>query len=72
MIFLLPLLLSVVPAILACSEEKLHRREVLPPPPVSLTPPSRALEWGDINIIHTTDRWADIPLLILFTTNYRR
>ncbi|KDQ56355.1 hypothetical protein JAAARDRAFT_132659 [Jaapia argillacea MUCL 33604] len=29
-----------------------HKREY---PPVPLAPPTRPLEWGDINIIHTTD-----------------
>lgn len=30
-----------------------HSRRAFPQTP--LTPPSRALEWGDVNIIHTTD-----------------
>lgn len=34
------------------SSSHLHRRAV---PQVPLTPPSRPLQWGDVNIIHTTD-----------------
>ena len=30
-----------------------HAKRALPS--VSLTPPTRPLEWGDFNIIHTTD-----------------
>ena len=30
-----------------------HARRAVPSSP--LTPPSRALDWGDINILHTTD-----------------
>ncbi|KAF8733290.1 hypothetical protein AX14_003932 [Amanita brunnescens Koide BX004] len=40
-------LLSLVPAAYACSG---HRRSV-----PSLMSPSRPLQWGDVNIIHTTD-----------------
>ena len=47
-------LLSLVPVAYSCSghEHQHHRRLV---PSASLTPPSRPLEWGDVNIVHTTD-----------------
>lgn len=32
-----------------------HQQTRLQPPPTELTPPSRPLVWGDLNIIHTTD-----------------
>jgi len=54
LISLLPFLLGV----LACSDEDhdhahVHTKRANPSSP--LTPPTRPLEWGDINIIHTTD-----------------
>ncbi|KIL65228.1 hypothetical protein M378DRAFT_162158 [Amanita muscaria Koide BX008] len=54
-------LLSLIPTSYSCSDHPLearshdhtlHRRLA---PSVPLTPPSRQLEWGDINVIHTTD-----------------
>ncbi|KAG6918861.1 hypothetical protein DXG01_010924 [Tephrocybe rancida] len=47
--------LSTLSAVYACGEghdQSLSRRAVAPS---SVTPPSRPLEWGDINILHTTD-----------------
>lgn len=32
-----------------------HQQTRLQAPPTALTPPSRPLVWGDLNIIHTTD-----------------
>lgn len=49
-------LLALATGALACPGEDghdhVHKREL---PQVPLTPPSRPLEWGDVNIIHTTD-----------------
>ena len=50
-------LLTCIYAVSACGDHadghthELSRRAVSP----QLTPPTRPLEWGDINIIHTTD-----------------
>ncbi|KAF5375570.1 hypothetical protein D9615_009214 [Tricholomella constricta] len=45
--------LSAISAVYACGGDPTHshRRRA----PAVITPPSRPLEWGDINIIHTTD-----------------
>ena len=51
-------LLALCTAALACPDEAghdhahAHRREY---PQVPLAPPTRPLQWGDVNIIHTTD-----------------
>ncbi|KAF5375572.1 hypothetical protein D9615_009216 [Tricholomella constricta] len=44
--------LAVISAVYACDDDPthIHRRA-----PAIITPPSRQLDWGDINIIHTTD-----------------
>ncbi|KAF4620450.1 hypothetical protein D9613_000947 [Agrocybe pediades] len=52
-------LFSSFAIVTACSDhadghDHVHERRS-PSPAASLTPPSRPLEWGDINIIHTTD-----------------
>ncbi len=48
-----PVILSLLPAIVrACGDHPPRKREAALP---ALAPPSRPLEWGDINIIHTTD-----------------
>ena len=48
--------LTVISAVHACGDDghthAPHKRAF---PSVPLTPPTRALEWGDVNIIHTTD-----------------
>jgi 2',3'-cyclic-nucleotide 2'-phosphodiesterase (5'-nucleotidase family) len=47
-------LLSLIPVAYSCSgHEHQHHQRLVPSSP--LTPPSRPLQWGDINIIHTTD-----------------
>ncbi|TFK44996.1 Metallo-dependent phosphatase-like protein [Crucibulum laeve] len=53
-------LLSALSTVYACAEHEErdghvhdHSRRAIPSSP--LTPPSRPLQWGDINIIHTTD-----------------
>lgn len=55
-------LVAVFTGVLGCSdhEDGAHDHSKRghshgPAPVQSVTPPSRALEWGDINIIHTTD-----------------
>jgi len=49
------LVLSTGP-VLACPDgEHAHGHVRRAKPPVPLTPPSRPLVWGDVNIIHTTD-----------------
>ncbi|KZP12981.1 Metallo-dependent phosphatase, partial [Athelia psychrophila] len=54
---LLPLLLLPIVQVWACGDDHDHthalQRRAYPTAP--LTPPTRALEWGDLNIIHTTD-----------------
>lgn len=50
-------LLTLFVGALACPDEEghdhhVHKREF---PTAPLTPPSRPLVWGDLNIIHTTD-----------------
>ena len=51
-------LLALCTAALACpgeeghAHEHVHKREF---PQVPLTPPTRPLQWGDVNIISTTD-----------------
>ena len=57
------ILVSLVALVSACPEHEHdvrgdghvhdHARRAAPSSP--LTPPSRALDWGDINILHTTD-----------------
>jgi len=37
-----------------CGHDHSHGHQP-PPPKIQLTPPTRQLVWGDINIIHTTD-----------------
>lgn len=49
--------LALITATLACPGEEGHdhshaKREF---PSMPLTPPSKPLVWGDVNIIHTTD-----------------
>jgi 2',3'-cyclic-nucleotide 2'-phosphodiesterase (5'-nucleotidase family) len=48
--------LTTISTVYACEgdghDHALHKRLV---PSAPLTPPSRPLEWGDVNIIHTTD-----------------
>ncbi|KDQ28380.1 hypothetical protein PLEOSDRAFT_1105040 [Pleurotus ostreatus PC15] len=46
------LLLCISSGVLACGDHE-HGKRALPSSP--LTSPSRPLEWGDINILHTTD-----------------
>ncbi|KIL68725.1 hypothetical protein M378DRAFT_157830 [Amanita muscaria Koide BX008] len=50
-------LLALIPTSYSCSEDHdhdhtLHKRSI---PSAQLTPPWRPLQWGDVNIIHTTD-----------------
>ncbi|KAH8096802.1 Metallo-dependent phosphatase-like protein [Cristinia sonorae] len=53
---LISLLPFITPAVLGCGDEGHdHSHEKRAFPPTTLTPPTRALDWGDINIIHTTD-----------------
>ncbi|KNZ74029.1 hypothetical protein J132_08339 [Termitomyces sp. J132] len=47
--------LSVITATYACAHDHDHSYTHRSNVPLTLTPPSRPLEWGDINIIHTTD-----------------
>ncbi|KAL0955634.1 hypothetical protein HGRIS_001867 [Hohenbuehelia grisea] len=47
--------LSVLSTVYACGDHDAHDHSKRAVPPKPLTPPSRALEWGDINILHTTD-----------------
>ena len=51
------LALSMGPVVACPDGEHDARRHAQPSaqPPVYLTPPSRPLVWGDVNIIHTTD-----------------
>ena len=41
--------------VLACSDDEHHQQTRFQAPPTALTPPSRPLVWGEVNIIHTTD-----------------
>lgn len=51
-------LLALCVAVAACPDDEghhhhdMHRREY---PQVPLAPPTRPLQWGDVNVIHTTD-----------------
>ena len=49
-------LLAFCTAALACPGEEghdhVHKREF---PQAPLTPPTKPLQWGDVNVIHTTD-----------------
>lgn len=51
--------LSALLIVAACPDEdgdhSTHTHSRRSSPPAKITPPTRALEWGDINIIHTTD-----------------
>jgi len=49
------LVLSTGPVSACPDGEHAHRHVRRAEPPVPLTPPSRPLVWGDVNIIHTTD-----------------
>jgi len=56
---LLPLL-ALAGFAAGCGEQHLHARDnhnvgKREYPQLPLTPPSRPLEWGDLNVIHTTD-----------------
>lgn len=47
--------LYTIALVFACGDDDhghVHRRA---PTPLGVTPPTRPLEWGDINILHTTD-----------------
>ncbi|CAA7260475.1 unnamed protein product [Cyclocybe aegerita] len=50
-------LLGTLRAVSACADDHDHDHSIISRavPSAPLTPPSRPLEWGDINIIHTTD-----------------
>lgn len=49
-------ILSALYAVNACSDDHtVHDHARRATVATSVTPPSRPLEWGDINIIHTTD-----------------
>ncbi|KAL0948026.1 hypothetical protein HGRIS_010652 [Hohenbuehelia grisea] len=52
---LLLTILSALAAVRGCDDNDAHNHGKRPTPLIPLTPPSRPLEWGDINIIHTTD-----------------
>ena len=47
--------LAVLGLAQGCGHDHSHGHQPPPPPKVQLTPPTRQLVWGDINIIHTTD-----------------
>ncbi|KAH9485630.1 Secreted protein [Psilocybe cubensis] len=47
--------LAAVSTTSACEDGHAHDHAKRTTPSVQLTPPTRQLEWGDINIIHTTD-----------------
>jgi len=47
--------LAVLGLAQGCGHDLSHGHQPPPPPKVQLTPPTRQLIWGDINIIHTTD-----------------
>jgi 2',3'-cyclic-nucleotide 2'-phosphodiesterase (5'-nucleotidase family) len=51
-------LLALTNSAVACGNDHAHAHD--PPtrrgyPPVPVAPPARPLQWGDINVIHTTD-----------------
>ncbi|KAG6860089.1 hypothetical protein C0995_015865, partial [Termitomyces sp. Mi166 len=47
--------LSVIAGTYACADGHDHTHARRSNVPSTITPPSRPLQWGDINIIHTTD-----------------
>jgi 2',3'-cyclic-nucleotide 2'-phosphodiesterase (5'-nucleotidase family) len=49
------LVLSIGPAVACPDGDPTHETIRRAEPSVPLTPPSRHLVWGDVNIIHTTD-----------------
>lgn len=58
--FVFALIFVLTTTVFACDDahdhreqDHVHAKRAIPSAP--LTPPSRPLEWGDINIIHTTD-----------------
>lgn len=57
MLFRSLIVCAAISVTLGCGDDDghVHRRSKRANPSSPLTPPSRPLEWGDINIIHTTD-----------------
>lgn len=47
--------LAALASVYGCGDDHTHDHSKRAFPSAPLTPPTRALEWGDINIIHTTD-----------------
>ncbi|KAF8885966.1 Metallo-dependent phosphatase-like protein [Infundibulicybe gibba] len=48
-------ILATLSAVHACGDDHTHDHSRRATPSAQLVPPTRPLEWGDINIIHTTD-----------------
>lgn len=54
MLFTPTIVLSLLSIVSACWDHEDHAEQRVLPSSL-LTPPTRPLEWGDVNIIHTTD-----------------